>query len=245
MFRISRQTLKLVVLGFTGGIASGKTSRCEHLLKLAKQKADQRHHSFGVFGINADTVAHRVYDPGTVAYDKIVQRFGAEIVNRGNEDRIDRKKLGAIVFADEEKLQDLNRIMWPEIDKALLAEVDRCYELSSVKEGNRLTLVILEAAILIEQGFVRHCRDVWLTSCEPEEAIRRSAQRDGLSEQEARRRVLAQWTIARRLDFLKNAGFQGDVRHFDTTHCETLAAGLKEISVAFTDYWENNLLKMF
>lgn len=233
-----------MVLGFTGGIAAGKSSRCQHLLKLAQHKAQQPQTKFGVFYINADVVGHSVYEPGKPCYDKLIAKFGGHNIlqeKRGSEaPLVDRKKLGGIVFSDKKKLQELNTIVWPAIDDALHELVEGYGVESNVRNGNRATLIILEAAVLIEQGFVKHCHDVWLASCSREEAIRRLNERDGLSVEAAAFRVDAQKSADERIQFLKSSGFTGDLRHFVTTTC-SLEQGLKEISTAFDDYWSTKL----
>lgn len=242
----------VTVLGFTGGIASGKSSRCHHLVKLAQHKSQQPGVSLGVAYISADSVGHAVYEPGKDVYHQIVKAFGVDVLDSTKSEAtgsssscalgppIDRRKLGAIVFKDKNRMRVLNTIVWPAIDEALLCECERISTESTVKDGNRSTLIILEAAVLIEQGFVKHCTDVWLASCSKDEAVRRLAERNNLSREDALCRIESQMSVDDRLRFLQSTGFAGDVRHFDTTKC-TLAAGLKEVSTAFDDYWTTKL----
>lgn len=71
----------------TGGIASGKSSIANYLKEL------------GAFVINADTLAHGLYDINQPAYQPVIKQFGSEILTIDN--KIDRKKLGALVFSDK------------------------------------------------------------------------------------------------------------------------------------------------
>jgi dephospho-CoA kinase len=228
------------ILGFTGGIASGKSSRCQHLLKLALQKAEQPTVSLGVSYVSADQVGHSMYEPGKPCYTKILDAFGKSEVLSADGMTIDRRKLGSIVFTNKSQMDKLNGILWPHFDEALLTIVEENATTSTLQHGNRNTLIILEAAVLIEQGFVKHCNDVWLTSCSKNEAIRRVMARNGLSAEDAAMRIASQMTIEDRLNFLKTSGFAGSIQHFDTTDV-TLEAGLKQVATAFDEYWTTKL----
>lgn len=228
------------ILGFTGGIASGKSSRCKHLLKIAQQRAQQPGVSLGVSYINADEVGHSMYEPGKPCHTKILDTFGKKEVVAGDGETIDRKKLGAIVFSDKAQMQRLNAIMWPHFDETLLGIIESTTDQNMFKDGNRSTLIILEAAVLIEQGFVKHCNDVWLTSCSKEEAVRRIMKRNGTSAADATVRVESQMSIQDRLSFLQTSCFAGTIQHFDTTSV-SLDAGLKQVAVAFDEYWTSKL----
>jgi dephospho-CoA kinase len=230
------------ILGFTGGIASGKSSRCQHLLKIAQQKALQPGVSLGVSYINADLVGHSMYAPGKTCFSKILDAFGKNEV-LAPDGTIDRKRLGRIVFKDKREMERLNAIIWPHFDETLLAEIERKCEQNTFKDGNRSMLIILEAAVLIEQGFVKHCNDVWLTSCSKEEAVRRIVKRNGVSEEEALCQVNSQWTVEDRLSFLRSSGFSGSIQHFDTTNV-SLEVGLKQVAITFDDLWANKLRPM-
>ena len=150
---------------------------------------------------------------------------------------IDRKVLGKIVFAEPSKLQLLNTIVWPSMDERLLQTIEEKTSKSALL-GNRIALIILEAAVMIESGFFKHCDDIWLFSCDPAVAIQRLKERDGLSEEAARARLGAQRSVAERLEFLQGSGFSGGTRVFDTTHCNDLEQGLKEVTKAFGEWWE-------
>ena len=87
----------MVVIGLTGGIATGKSEASRILQEL------------GADIINADLIGHEAYRQGSVGWESVVQAFGKGILDESNE--IDRSKLGAIVFSDESELQKLNEIM--------------------------------------------------------------------------------------------------------------------------------------
>ena len=121
------------VICLTGGIASGKSSAAKFLGEK------------GALLIDADKLGHRVYDPGTEGFTKVVAQFGEDIVSAEGE--IDRKVLGGKVFGDPDGLKKLTDIVWPEIRK--LAEA----EIAESKATNPERVVVLEAAVLFEAGW--------------------------------------------------------------------------------------------
>ncbi|KAH8364175.1 hypothetical protein KR084_003452 [Drosophila pseudotakahashii] len=162
------------IIGLTGGIASGKSKMAERLGNM------------GAHVIDCDKVAHDVYEPGQVCYQRIVQHFGQGIVSAA-DGRIDRTKLGPLVFADPKELQALNGIVWPE----LIAEVNRRLDkLRSQADVPRV--VVLEAAVLLRAGWEINCHEVWSMIVPPEEAVRRIVERNNLSEEEAKKRLASQ-----------------------------------------------------
>ncbi|XP_016932091.4 bifunctional coenzyme A synthase [Drosophila suzukii] len=161
------------IIGLTGGIASGKSKMAERLGNM------------GAHVIDCDKVAHDVYEPGQVCYERIVRHFGMGIV--AADGRIDRTKLGPLVFADPKELQALNGIVWPE----LIAEVNRRLDtLRSQAEVPRV--VVLEAAVLLRAGWESNCHEVWSMIVPPEEAVRRIIERNNLSVEEAKKRLASQ-----------------------------------------------------
>ncbi len=251
---------KTFVLGIAGQIASGKSARCQHLFKLAKSRASSTKKFLEPHILNADKVAHNVYTSGTATYLKIVDKFGEGVLEggklpvplmdlqqrlaRGEEMEdvidlppIDRKALGKIVFAEPNKLHTLNSIVWPVMDQQLLHDIEGC-AMSSSLHGFQYALVILEAAVMVESGFFKHCDDVWLFTCDPVVAIERLKTRDGLNEEAAKLRLGAQRSADERLKFLERSGFSGGTRVFDTSKSTDLEQGLKEVTLAFDEWWE-------
>lgn len=160
------------IIGLTGGIASGKS------------KMAQRLHALGAYVMDCDKIAHEIYEPGQVCYEKIVEHFGEQIVSC--DKTIDRVKLGAIVFSNPMQLEKLNSIVWPE----LLVEVKRRIKLAHESSGTKI--IVIEAAILLKAGWENECHEVWSMLVSPEEAIRRVVERNGLAEEEARKRLANQ-----------------------------------------------------
>ncbi len=159
------------VIGLTGGIASGKSSIAKRLEKL------------GAEIINADIVGHSVYEPGTDAYNEIIASFGDGILNSNGS--INRRSLGSIVFSDGEKLQILNSIVWPRI-------MERLKELISEIAGKGAQVCVVEAALLLEASWDKVVDEIWVSVVPEGEAIKRMKDRNGLSEEEAKKRLASQ-----------------------------------------------------
>jgi len=162
-----------VVIGLTGGIASGKSTVSAKLKEL------------GAAVIDADLLARDVVRKGEIAYNKIVQCFGADILLPGGD--IDRKKLGDIVFSDKEKLELLNSITHPEIINRMK---ERIQELKA--EGAKV--IVVDAAILIEMGLHKYVDSVWVLSVDRETQLKRLAERDKYDYREAENRINSQFT---------------------------------------------------
>lgn len=160
------------IIGLIGGIASGKSKMTERFDKL------------GAGIIDCDKLAHSLYEPDEECYQAIIDAFGKEILEESG--RIDRKKLGGIVFADNEKLQLLNSIVWPNL---LKKSKQRVKELNEV-EGKEI--VILEAAVLLQAGWETECHEIWSCIVPSEVAVQRIVERNNLSEEEAKARIAAQ-----------------------------------------------------
>jgi dephospho-CoA kinase len=161
----------LHVIGLTGGIASGKSTVSNFF--RARQ----------VPVIDADVLGHRSYEPGTDSYRAIVDAFGNEVV--APDGAIDRRVLGGKVFGKPDEMKRLTDIVWPAIRR--LANED----LSGLEVAGN-SIAVLEAAVLFEAGWEDLVDEVWVVVVEPEIAIQRLAQRNGLDEAAARARIASQ-----------------------------------------------------
>lgn len=129
------------VIGITGGVGSGKSRVLDYLNTKYQAVICQ-----------ADQVAWKLQEPGQACYKKIVEFFGPEIVLENQY--IDRKKLGGIVFSDAEKLEVLNRIMHPAVKEWIVDFI--------AEEREKGTLyVVLEAALLLEENYGEICDEIW------------------------------------------------------------------------------------
>lgn len=164
----------MLIVGLTGGIASGKSTIAQAL----KEEP-------GIAVVDADKIAWETYRPGTEIYKKLVERFGAEILGPNGE--IDRKRLGALVFRDPQARAFLNRVVHP-------AVLRRLREIAEGERARGTQVLVVEAALLLESPHVdRSFFDYYvLVAVDPEEQLLRLMERDGLSRQEALQRVRAQ-----------------------------------------------------
>ncbi len=165
-------------LGLTGGIASGKTAVAAMLREM------------GFAVLDADSLAHKLIEPGQPAYDEVVREFGPAILDP--DQRINRAKLAAIVFADRAELDRLNAIIHPRVEAA----TNRQFEEWS-RDGAR-DAAFVEAALLVEAGFHKKLHGLVVTWCRPEQQLQRLRSR-GFSDEEARRRIAAQLPLDEKL----------------------------------------------
>jgi dephospho-CoA kinase len=164
--------------GLTGGIASGKSAVAALLREM------------GFPVLDADPIAHKLMEPGQPAHDEVLREFGANLA--GADGRIDRSKLAAIVFADPDRLAKLNAILHPRVEQILLNQYEE-WERSGVRDA-----AFVEAALLVESGFVSHLDGLIVAWCEPEQQLERLKAR-GMSEVDAKRRILAQLPLEEKL----------------------------------------------
>lgn len=161
-----------LIIGLTGGIAAGKSTVADMLSRR------------GAVIIDADRVAHEVYAPSTEGYQRIIERFGYEVV--GEDDSIDRTALGGIVFGDREALADLNAIIHPLVRK----EIAR--RLLHVSKTNPDTVVVIEAALMTETGWSGGAGILWAVIASPDVAVDRLVELRGMTYEEAELRLKAQ-----------------------------------------------------
>ena len=159
----------MFLIGLTGGIASGKSTVAERFVK------------HGAELIDADAISREVTQPGTRAFNEIVEHFGHEILDDGF---IDRAALGAIVFDDERQRSVLNEITHPPI----LAEIADQLELLVAFDG----CVVLDVPLLVESEVDRRYDAVIVVATREETQVRRLMRHRGMSERDARQRVRAQ-----------------------------------------------------
>jgi dephospho-CoA kinase len=167
-------------LGLTGGIASGKSAVAGML----------RERGFSV--IEADLLAHALMEPGQPAYAETVREFGAGVLEPSG--RIDRGKLGAMVFADRGKLERLNGILHPRVEEEIVRQFGE-WEKGGVRDA-----VFVEAALLVEAGYQKNLDGLVVAWCRPEQQVQRLLAR-GLNEDEARRRIAAQMPAQEKLKY--------------------------------------------
>jgi len=163
-----REAAPPFVIGITGDIACGKST----VLELLAER--------GAETIDADLLYHQLIEPGMPLWAALTRRFGDEIVAPNGE--IDRAALGRIVFNDPADLADLDRLTHPAVIEAARDRIDH----SSAQ------VVAVDAVKLVESGMADYCDQVWLVQCDGESQFARLAARNGLSRDDAVRRVTAQ-----------------------------------------------------
>ncbi len=163
------------VLGVTGSIACGKSTVTE---MLAAQ---------GAATIDADAVYHDLIRPGRPLFRALGERFGDGVVAPGGT--IDRRALGAIVFADPVALADLDRLTHPPVVEELRRRI----------AAAAAPVVAVDAVKLVEGGFGEECDAIWVVVCGRATQVERLMTRNGLDREEAERRVAAQSPLGPKL----------------------------------------------
>ncbi|MDW7652309.1 MAG: dephospho-CoA kinase [Bacillota bacterium] len=165
----------MLVVGLTGGIATGKSTVGKLFAEL------------GAYRIDTDMLARQVVEPGEPAYVAIVHFFGEGII--GPDGRLDRQRLAAAVFSDPKKLDALNKMTHPPVRTLLQAKLEQARS-----EGE--CIVLVEVPLLYEAGFDRDVDCVVVVFTDEQTQLARLMARNGFSEDEARQRILAQMPVA-------------------------------------------------
>ncbi len=168
-------------IGLTGGLASGKSFVARALSEL------------GCFLIEADDLGHKVMAKGAEAYEPIVKEFGPSILNPSQE--IDRRKLGAQVFANPDLLAKLNAIVHP----AVRARGRQLEE--SFRKQDPDGIIVYEAAILIETGSFRDYDRLIVASCTEQQQMERAILRDHLTPEEVQNRLHRQMPLQEKVKY--------------------------------------------
>ena len=159
---------KKLVLGLTGGIASGKST----VLNIFRE--------FGAQTKSADVLAKKMLFKGEPAYHRVIERFGGQIVNSDGE--IDRIVLGDIVFNDANAIKDLNNIIHPQVIEDIKESIDNFR-----KEGSGV--FVAEIPLLFECGLENIVDKVIVVCAEQETQINRLKKRFGFTREQAESRI--------------------------------------------------------
>ena len=205
--KIDPHSVVMTVIGVCGGISSGKSSLCKTLKD-----------SYNFEVINADKIGHEVLGYSSVI-DKIVETFGDKVLkdqddnktsndndNDSDKREIDRRKLGAIVFSDKNKMNQLNDIMWPIIGEKIVKMIQEFKDNTESKDKKDKFLFI-EAAVLIEAAWhqLNVFDEIWITIISKDNACSRLMKRNNLTEQQAMDRINIQISNKDKLSILDNA----------------------------------------
>lgn len=186
----------MIVVGLTGGIATGKSTVSAILSDL------------GARIIDADKVAHAVYRHGRPAWQAIVNHFGRSILLP--DDEIDRRKLGQIVFRHPDQKEQLNAIVHPHVKTRIRNRIE------SISGEDPEALIVLDVPLLIESGMDEGLAEIIVVYAPEAIQIQRLMFRDGLERAEALSRIRAQMSIEEKKQratiVIDNSGPRTDTR---------------------------------
>lgn len=154
------------IIGITGGIGTGKST----VLRILEQ-------DMGAYVLEADKVAHTLMLPSQPAYTGILAAFADACEQEPlvlEDGTINRSALSELVFSDEEKLKQLNAIVHPEVKRYILSQIEE-------KRAEQIPLFIIEAALLIEDGYEHICDELWYIYASEEVRIKRLITKRGYS----------------------------------------------------------------
>ena len=154
-----------MVIGITGGIGSGKSV----VTSLLRDK-------FGAAVIDTDTIGHEVIEIGKSAYKKVIETFGNKVLAKDGS--IDRKKVGSLVFSNQELLCKLNDIIHPAVEMEVDKRIDEF-----IKKNYKY--IALETALLIKVGYNRKCDKVWFVYADKDIRLKRLYNNRGVEKEKA------------------------------------------------------------
>lgn len=210
-----RRMIELKVLGITGGVGAGKSTVLSYL--------EQKYHARV---IQADEVGRLLQTPGHACYDRIVETFGAAILD--GQKNLRRDVLASLVFGDPALLQKLNEIVHPAVKAYIMIEIER-------ERGREIApFFVVEAALLLEDRYDLICDEIWYVYASEQTRIDRLMRSRGYSEERARSIMKNQMSIEeyRRQckividndsDFIENTYGQIDkglIEHGFLQHCK-------------------------
>ena len=168
----------ILAVALTGGLATGKSFVGRVFEEL------------GCYRLEADRLGHETLEPGGEAFPAVVSLFGPEILDANGT--INRRRLGALVFPEPARLEQLNAIVHPAVERLRLSRI------AAIANSDPDAIVICEAAIYIETGATGRFDKVVLTVCGRELQIQRAMERSGWTRQETEARLARQWPDERK-----------------------------------------------
>ncbi|MFZ5945412.1 MAG: dephospho-CoA kinase [Bacillota bacterium] len=171
----------MIVVGLTGGIASGKSTVSNYLKKL------------GAVVIDADDLSRQAVMPGEKAWRGIKEYFGGQVLN--SDGTLNRKRLAEIVFNNPQAREALNEIVHPEVINMTKESIAR------YKKEGKVPLVVVDAPLLIEAGMEKLADEVWVVDVQEELQIKRVMERDGLSREGILGRLKSQMPTKEKLKY--------------------------------------------
>lgn len=163
--------MSCVVIGLTGQSGAGKSMVRDWLFER------------GATVINADELAHDIVDNNIHCLLDIAEKFSCIVLN--DKGKLDRKRLGRLVFSDKNKLATLNKIMFPYIVKEITDIIEE-------EAGAGAEYLAIDAPVLFESGADKLCNTVVVVTANEKLRLKRIMDRDGLSKRDAENRINAQ-----------------------------------------------------
>ena len=163
-----------MILGLTGGIASGKST------------ADAFFEKMQIPVIDCDQIAHDILKTGNQGYEKVIKQFGSEVLN--TDSSLNRSKLGQIVFNDEKQLEILNEITHPLIFTEIQAKI-------ALNKAKKSPIIVVDAPVLFESNGQKYCDRTLLIAIPEKLQLERLMQRDHLSQGAALKRINSQMPL--------------------------------------------------
>ena len=165
----------MLVVGLTGGVASGKTT-VSHILQEE-----------GAYLIDADQIARELVQPRTPTWSELIRVFGKEILEA--DESINRKKLAAMVFSNHQKRRLLEEILHPQIRN----EIDRRVE--EIRKKDPEAVVVVDAALIVETGAYRRMDKLIVVTATEAQQIERLRKRTGAAQEEAKGIISSQMAL--------------------------------------------------
>ncbi len=183
-----------MIIGLTGGIASGKSTAAQFL------------EEFGAYIIDADYISHQITKKGQPGWQAVVSHFGREMLKENEE--INRKKLGKLVFNNDKAREELEALLHPLIN----AQIKEKIAIGSATNQ----IVFLMAPLLYETNLDKLCDEVWVIDINQETQLERLKERDDISLEAAKKRINAQLPLQKKCEMadcvLKNNKQPADLR---------------------------------
>lgn len=187
-----------LLVGLTGTMGSGKSTSAAMLKEI------------GAFIVDADVICRDLVHPNRSAWKEIIQAFGNEILQTDQE-TIDRGKLAKIIFNDNEKKEQLEKILHPKVIAEEMKLADQIFK------DHPEAIVVVEAALLIESGNHKKMDKVVVVTCDEEQSIQRAMRRSSLSREEVASRIHKQMPQSEKIKFanyvLRNNGSQEEFKN--------------------------------
>ena len=153
------------IIGITGGVGAGKSTVLDYLRE-----------QFHAYVIQADQVGHQVMEPGEICYSQVIALFGEHILKK--DKTIDRKAVSDVVFGSEIMRQSLDAIIHPAVRQYILNQIEQQREAGC-------SLVVVEAALLLEEKYDAFCDQVWYVHTDQEIRIERLMKSRGYTREKA------------------------------------------------------------